>query len=231
MAQFLAQLGSPLSGGASIEFSKGEEADWRIKELETVFMEPTKEYVERSIERPDMQAMLRKNRVGGGAVYIITGLKIARGASYSTSTSRKVQVSTEVVLDAAALVGIPVSTGPELGVGSEKMEKESCAMCSDFAWAVRMRKIRLISGRRRLWWRMCLGASLIAMEMRLGRLGLWAWRTVMRRRMMRNGILRMLSWRIGILGLRIHRGVQEGGRGRRGWGGVCGVLVVVSTND
>ncbi|KAF2865205.1 hypothetical protein BDV95DRAFT_599866 [Massariosphaeria phaeospora] len=142
LAQFLAQLGSPVSGNVSVEHEKGDATQWNINELQTTFIEPTNEYIERSIQRPEVQAALQGKLVGN-AVYIITGLKIARGASYARATGRSCRVSSGISIDASALAGVPVSAGPEVGTQASKHESEACGLCSDVVWAVRMRKIHL----------------------------------------------------------------------------------------
>jgi hypothetical protein len=114
---------------------------WNFKNLETVYFEPDSSYVEHCLQDTSVKEALQKSRTS--AVYIITGLKIARGASYSTRISRVQEGSAQLALDATAFAGAPFSAGPEIGIKTSTTKKETCGSCSDFVWAVRVRKVKL----------------------------------------------------------------------------------------
>ncbi|KAF2648654.1 hypothetical protein K491DRAFT_698749 [Lophiostoma macrostomum CBS 122681] len=141
MAQFLAQLGSPLSGGVTLERGTTTTTDWHFKTLETVYFEPDAAYVNRCIQDASVKTAMNKSR--WSVIYVVTGLKIARGASYSTSDSHKLEGTAQLSVDATALAGVPLSAGPEASLKSSRAQKESCVSCSDFVWAVRVRKVKL----------------------------------------------------------------------------------------
>ena len=141
VAQFLSQLGSPLLGGLTIESGTKTTTSWRFKSLETVYFEPDASYVNRYIQDDSVKDALNKSK--WSVIYIVTGLKIARGPSFSTSDSRKVEGTAQISLDATALAGAPFSAGPEVSLKSSRAHKESCVSCSDFVWAIRVRKIKL----------------------------------------------------------------------------------------
>ncbi|KAF1958494.1 hypothetical protein CC80DRAFT_592177 [Byssothecium circinans] len=146
VAHFLAQLGSPVSGALELERSKKKSSTWTFKTLETTSFEPTLEYIHTSISSAAAKQALKKtmkNPLVRNAVYMITALKIARGASYSTSTSRSSDTKSTLTVDANALAGVPVSAGPQAGIKETAGESEDMGHCSDFVWAVRTRRIRL----------------------------------------------------------------------------------------
>lgn len=141
MAQFLAQLSSPISGGLSLHRDKDVTTHWTFNILETIFFEPDDEYTNMIVGDHKVKKSLSESKLTG--VYIITGLKIARGASYSHMVKKSLRTRTGLTADAAAITGITISAGPELGIHSPQNVKQSYTSCSDFVWAIRLRKIRV----------------------------------------------------------------------------------------
>lgn len=158
LARFLAQLSSPVSGRFNIEKSADTTTHWAFKSIDTIFFEPSQGYVDGIVENTLVQKHLIKMKLS--AVYITTGLKIARGASYSRFASNALGGNAKINIDATALTGIPVSAGSSLAEKISHMEQESCTSCSDFVWAVRMRKVRISFWSKRLVSRQIRGGEL-----------------------------------------------------------------------
>lgn len=142
-AQFLAQLGSPLSGGGEVSREKGDILKWTFDRLETEFIEPTQNYVEDSVLRvPEVKKWLNERKLTG-AVYMVTGIKIARGGKFFRKKTRAKGVGGDVTVDLTALTGTPVGVGPTAELEKKSEVVEAYSSCSDFVWAYRMQRIHI----------------------------------------------------------------------------------------
>ncbi|KAF1967170.1 hypothetical protein BU23DRAFT_603062 [Bimuria novae-zelandiae CBS 107.79] len=141
MAQFLAQLGSPVSGGISIDTKHSLSNGWKFDRLETHYFEPDDAYINAVVRDDAVKRVLSKSKLA--SVYIITGLKIACGASCQRSEQRNTATALMLATDATAMTGVPMAAGAEVGVRVATAETESWGSCSDFVWAVRYRRVRL----------------------------------------------------------------------------------------
>ena len=102
-AAFLAQLGNPLSGSLSGTVFRNDGLRMQAKRLKTEFIEPDASYVEASVlEVPAVREHVERNRRLGitKSVYMITGIKIAKGASIERFKSRGMSGNVEVKIDA-----------------------------------------------------------------------------------------------------------------------------------
>lgn len=122
-------------------FTKEESSILKFQKLETQFIKPTKEYIQDAMATDDMVDYLKRNPKTG-ALYMITGIKIARGPEYSKKKARKLRGDGTVGVDGTA-TGIPVSLGPRAGVSITSSTNESFARSSDFVFAYRLRRIRI----------------------------------------------------------------------------------------
>ncbi|KAF2107481.1 hypothetical protein BDV96DRAFT_301997 [Lophiotrema nucula] len=170
VAQFLAQLGSPLSGNAGVELSKKKAAHWTFGKLETVYIEPDDAYITNSIQDPKVKAILEAGKLASNAVYMVTGMKIAYGASYARYTSSNMRTDSGLSVDATMLAGAPVSAGPEVAVQKSRDVIESCEGCTDFVWAVRLRRIRLTFLEKEVVHREVYGGQLSSVHSNMGEL-------------------------------------------------------------
>ncbi|KAF2196219.1 hypothetical protein GQ43DRAFT_485133 [Delitschia confertaspora ATCC 74209] len=141
---FLAQLGSPLSASAAGTASRYDDQEWCIKKLETEFIQPDATYVESSVL--GVEAVKRfleeKKRFGmPKPVYMVTGIKIARGASLGRMKKRVFGAEGEVMVDGTMIKGVPFSAGPKGSMERATKEEESFEDCSDFIFAYRLQKI------------------------------------------------------------------------------------------
>jgi hypothetical protein len=63
---------------------------WEFESLDTFIVQPTSEYVEDSVEDEEVSAYLQKRGLfGSSSLFMITGIKIARGAKTKASEVRK----------------------------------------------------------------------------------------------------------------------------------------------
>lgn len=136
-----ANFAAVLTGNASTEAratsSQQASTICKCSKLETQFFEPTIEYANTVVKIPAVKHFLDKNMFTGRSVYVITGIKVARGASI-TKIRRN-----GLAIDASAGIstGAQTSIGPSVSVEKMSMETESFGDSSDFVYAYRLRKI------------------------------------------------------------------------------------------
>lgn len=97
----------------------------------------TPAYVEKVFAAPAVQTYLSVTK-RAKPVYVVTGLKVARGASMESS--RSVTKGARLKLGFAH-PGVPIEGGPDVGVSRTREEGVSFQESSDFVIAVRVEKI------------------------------------------------------------------------------------------
>lgn len=134
-------LGSPLGADAEVNGERSDVFEWSFDRLETEFIEPTQKYVEDSVRLvPEVKNWLNKRKLTG-AVYMVTGIKIARGVNYSRKNIRAVGLGGAVTVDLTLVAGAPAALGP-MGEFEKKDEVvESYASRADFVWAYRVQRV------------------------------------------------------------------------------------------
>lgn len=140
-AQFAAMI-LGVGADAEVAFLKKESEIFQFEELETSFFEPDHAYVEASVVGKEAVAEWAKKNPRR-SVYMVTGIKIARGAAHLRARAKGFNVDLKPGVDATPFSGVPVSGGLLAGVGREKVEKTWFSMSSDFVFAYRLRRIIL----------------------------------------------------------------------------------------
>lgn len=112
--------------------------------LETIQFFPREDYIRTCVEVGAVRRFLEKSRYKK-PVYIITGLKIVRGASAKTLAGRSVGGSLGVEIDGTVWSGgsVPVSGGPEISATVSQRQGTSWDGSSDFVLAYRVRKVKV----------------------------------------------------------------------------------------
>lgn len=112
--------------------------------LETVQFFPQEDYIRTCVEAGAVRRFLEKSRYNK-PVYIITGLKVVRGASAKTLAGRSVGGSLGVEIDGTVWSGgsAPVSGGPEISATVSRRQGTSWDGSSDFVLAYRVRKVKV----------------------------------------------------------------------------------------
>lgn len=114
--------------------------------METCLLDTSKDY-RRYLEKvvlgdPSVLAYLHASRIARNSIYMITGVKIVRGAQVKETVKRGFGGDGEVGVDVSMLTGVPVSTAPRLEASRQKKRQVSFTGSSDFVFAYRLRKIR-----------------------------------------------------------------------------------------
>jgi hypothetical protein len=140
-AQFAAMI-CGVGGDAVVGWSRKNEEMFQFKELATTFFEPDPEYVEASVvgeERQQVAEWVRQNP--RKSLYMIAGVKVARGAQHLQARVRGVDFEVKPGVDATPFTGVPVGGGVLAGMGREKGERTWFSGSSDFVYAYRLRRI------------------------------------------------------------------------------------------
>lgn len=143
--QFLAQI---FGIGADIDATTFKQITSRIDadELDTQFFEPNDDYVARSAGRDKVKEYLQQHPFK--PIFMITGLKIVRGAKYSSTTSTYVEGAAQVGFDASVFSGVPVQAGPKMKVTKSRAEQMWFDGSADFIYAYRLQRV-IVTWRRR----------------------------------------------------------------------------------
>ncbi|KAF4450006.1 major facilitator superfamily MFS-1 [Fusarium austroafricanum] len=128
-----------LGTGASIRHTRGNDSVISCKSLETHAFNPTESYMNQSMQDPGVRVFTHMNwrRL---SVYMVTGLKVARGASSTSSTSKVVAMEHDTSLLPS---GAPVAVGVKAGYASGMNQGERWDRSTDFILAFKVKKIWL----------------------------------------------------------------------------------------
>lgn len=133
-AQFLGTIG--LDAGAGSEYANDEVI--HVNQLETVVFDPDIDYVRQAMKSTSGKAFLEASKFAL-SVYMVTGLKIVRGASMGSTAIRascaKLGLSTPV-LDSGISIGAAIDASKQSYKGTSFEES------TDFILAFRVRRVR-----------------------------------------------------------------------------------------
>jgi hypothetical protein len=129
--------------GGSLNLSHNREAEYIyvFDRVETSFFVPSDEYYMESLSLPSIQRYL-KNRRYRSPVYIITGMKVVRGAKVEMIESKGKEAGEKIGFN-RTLAGVPITIGPEAKVTSKIAKLNSFDGSSDFVFAIKVRKLTL----------------------------------------------------------------------------------------
>ncbi|KAI0891511.1 hypothetical protein F4806DRAFT_482809 [Annulohypoxylon nitens] len=135
-AQFCAMFGVGIEAGWAVATSHDDVISF--EKVETSTFNPTPEYIQQVMAIGSVKAFMRagNNKL---SVYVITGLKVGKGASLKSSKSQEHNVKLKLALDP---LGTAPKAGPDVGLKTKKEEKISFTGSSDFVIAFRVRRIR-----------------------------------------------------------------------------------------
>ncbi|QPC79153.1 hypothetical protein HYE68_009905 [Fusarium pseudograminearum] len=136
-ARALGLLG--LGTGSSIERIRGSDDVISCHRLETLSFNPTDSYIEASMEDSNVKRFMRSSWFDA-PVYMVTGLKIARGASRTSSTSSLLAVEHDTSL---LPPGAPVAVGGMARCSISDDQGERWDRSTDFILAFKVKKIWL----------------------------------------------------------------------------------------
>lgn len=130
-----------VGGGFDLSQTKACLDIHEFETLETKYFVPDAEYISRAMQDDGVKAFLHATH-SRDPIYLITGLKIARGAKVTNKTHLERGVAAEVKVDATGF-GAPVEVGPEGGFGVRRAMQTSFAGSTDYIFAYRLERIRV----------------------------------------------------------------------------------------
>ena len=136
--QMILGLGADVSVGRK----NGREDVYQFRRLETKYFEPDAAYIQKSLQQEGVQAYVSATRYQK-PIYMVTGVKIARGAAVTSKRMIAYEGMLRVGLDATALTGVPISAGPGIQTLGRKERHVDFDGGSDYVFAYRVLKIRL----------------------------------------------------------------------------------------
>jgi len=142
-------LEGAFGGGVGHNFDNSQNLDFEIDEIDTRFIKPagkeTKEYMSNCVEDEDVQTFLEGSRFRK-SIYMIIGLKIAKGAKVSKGSEKSRETIAELMVDGTA-GGMPVKAGPQAEIRKDKQESTEWRDEKSFVFAYRLRKITCKKGK------------------------------------------------------------------------------------
>lgn len=134
-AQFLQVVGIGPDVSGHYKTSHGDTLS--MQTLETVYFNPTREFVTNAAQLPEVQDYANNRHVWSlrKPLYMITGLKIARGASVTKKALKERGIHAQVTVDFTALGGAPVNVGPKLDEETSVSNQSTFEKSDDFVLA------------------------------------------------------------------------------------------------
>jgi hypothetical protein len=129
----IAQL--PVTTDARTHWDNAEDGAYSVPTMETYSIEPTPAYVKASVA--SVSAEILKS---GDNLYMITGVKIARGGEGSNRESKNFGTDTKVGVDATA-TGAPVEVGGQVSYSRGAHNNQEFGSTGDFVFAYRVREM------------------------------------------------------------------------------------------
>jgi hypothetical protein len=112
---------------------------FKFDQLETLFIEPDLGYVRAAMSSPEAVRFYQDNP--RKPAFIVTGIKIARGAAIERLKRRKYGTEGNAGADLTPIIGAPVTLGPSGSVGRDTTMSTKFLGSSDFVFAYRLKKI------------------------------------------------------------------------------------------
>ncbi|KAM0547325.1 hypothetical protein ACHAPJ_010461 [Fusarium lateritium] len=133
-----------IEGGLSFSQLKSALENHKFTSLETKYFLPEDEYLTQALRDTGVQAYLEVHN-WRKPMYLITGIKIAKGASVSTESSREKSGQAQVKADATG-AGASIDVGPQASWESGKKRGISYGGSTDYIFAYQLMKLKPIKG-------------------------------------------------------------------------------------
>jgi hypothetical protein len=128
----------PVSGKIGGKHRRSQTEKWTFDKLESEIAFVSREDVQATLDRKEIIAHLQKgNFLFGKRLYMINGVRIAKGAKKSCENSKTRAGNAKVMADFMA-VGVPAKLGPEVEVTREDQESYSFEQDDPFVFAYRL---------------------------------------------------------------------------------------------
>ncbi|EFY96381.1 hypothetical protein X797_011081 [Metarhizium robertsii] len=127
-----------LGGEVSRTTGDSREETYRFKSIETIYFVADRAYITKAMNMEEVEEFVKGS--GYSPVYIVTGLKIARGPAVSVSKNRKRGFKAEAVVNQPA--GVPGDIGAKSNSLAEDVAVMEFEESDDFVIGIRVKKVR-----------------------------------------------------------------------------------------
>jgi hypothetical protein len=134
-AQFVGQMG--IGGELRWSHESTDEDAYTFKRLDTIYFTPTPAYLKASMNASDVADWV--DGANFAPVYMVTGLKIARGPSVNMKKGKTREFSGQLGLQNPA--GVPLNVGPKLILSDGRQSEEGWEESDDFIFGIRVKKL------------------------------------------------------------------------------------------
>lgn len=110
---------------------------YRFRSIDTIYFNPSQKYLEESMKQDDVHDYI----VGSGfdPVYVVTGLKTARGPAVRMFRSKSRNAKVEMGVQGPT--GLPIELGPRFNISREARQEMGFEDSTDFIVGIRVRKV------------------------------------------------------------------------------------------
>ena len=149
-AQFLQLATGGLSIGPEINFENSNKTanTFAFDTVTTLAFEPAQEYADEAVKAPAVQAWLKQPKQKfalTSELFLVTGMKLVKGAKITYSTSQSTTVSGNVGVDVAPL---GMTVGPKGHWTSTNDDAMETSRESEFVFAFRVKRLKFGHGHR-----------------------------------------------------------------------------------
>lgn len=131
----------PIQGEIGANRSTSKSTSWRIDRIDSEIMVPRLSDVQAAMKREEVLAQINRSFDFKKRLYMITGIRVARGAKLQQEASKTVGGDATVGVDLVTFTGAPVTAGPGVDFSNTKTEKYGFEGSSDFVYAYRVCEI------------------------------------------------------------------------------------------
>ncbi|KAH0522743.1 hypothetical protein TsFJ059_006541 [Trichoderma semiorbis] len=143
-AQFLqlASGGLPVGPEVNVAHSNKTKSIFAFDTVTTLAFEPTQEYVQEAVKAPTIQTWLREPKqkfAPSVSLYLVTGMKLVKGARIKYSASQSTKVSGNIGIDVPALA---TTFGPKGRWNTTNDDETEINRESEFVFAFRVKRLK-----------------------------------------------------------------------------------------
>ncbi|KAH8600193.1 hypothetical protein B0O99DRAFT_464589, partial [Bisporella sp. PMI_857] len=125
-----------IGGELSYAPERSGEDIYHFRAVDTEYFSPSKDYLRNSMEADVVDMYVTEHKV---PVYMVTGLKTARGPSVWMATGKSDEAKLELGLQQPG--GVPIELGPKLDVSREARREMGFEDSDDFIVGIRVKKL------------------------------------------------------------------------------------------
>lgn len=114
-----------------------DEDTYAFEGIDTIYFNPKPDYLKDSMNKKDVKEYMKGSR--GEPVYIITGLKIARGPAFSSNHIKNREFKNELTVSEPG--GVPIDVGFKINPSSSQTNKTEVRKSDDFIFGIRVKRL------------------------------------------------------------------------------------------